>query len=164
MATLTQAMNYANIETTIDKTEPPTDADKWQKRAYNYRVTFLIRGLVKSNDRSMVVPFSTGYGWDRQPSPAEVMRCVLSDAMTVHPSYGSYRFEEWADDLGYDTDSRKAEATFRTMQEQAYELETLLTRHVLESWLSDDELRDSESTDAPTGRAIKKIKPQDRKF
>lgn len=169
MPNLTQAMNAAKIETTITKTDAPvrsgdSDRDKWDRSAYHYRVTFLIRGNCVPNDRSMVVPFSTGNGWERYPSAAEVMRCVLSDTMDVHPNYGEYRFEPWAENYGYDTDSRKAEDLFKRVTEQAAEFETFLTLHTLNAWLADTELLESESTDAPTGRAIKRIKPQDRKF
>ena len=167
MPTLTQAMNDAKIETVIKRTDAPVKADKWQRSAYHYAVTFTIRsfkGVTDANTRSLTVPFSTGNGWDREPSAAEVMRCVLSDAMDVHPQYGHYRFEPWAEEFGYDTDSRAAEKTFKACQDQLAELEDFLTRGLLDTWLDDTELQDSESTDTPTGRAIKKIKPQDRKF
>jgi hypothetical protein len=35
-------------------------------------------------------------------------------------------FEEWADDLGYDPDSRKANATWKICQRQAKKLEAFL--------------------------------------
>ena len=160
MPTLTQAMNDAKIETVIKRTDAPVKADKWQRSAYHYAVTFLIRGEY----RSLTVPFSTGNGWDREPSAAEVMRCVLSDAMDVHPQYGHYRFEPWAEEHGYDIDSREAEKTFKACQDQLAELEDFLTAGLLNTWLDDYDLQDSEETDAPKGRAVKKIKPQDRKF
>ena len=164
MATLTQAMNAAEIQTDIKRVDTPAHADKWERSAYHYLVTFTIKGLIRENDRSMTVPYATGNGWTCYPSPAQVMRNLFEASRDVHPVYGNYRFEPWANEWGYDTDSRKIEAMFKAIQEQAYELETLLTRPVLEAWLADDELSDSEDTDPPKGRAIKRIPAKDRKF
>lgn len=44
------------------------------------------------------------------PEPEDVMHCLLSDASAID----SGSFEDWASDCGYDTDSRKAEAIYRT--------------------------------------------------
>jgi hypothetical protein len=62
-------------------------------------------------DRCMTLPFHTGMGWDTEPTAKDVLTCVLSDITDE-------TFEDWADDFGYDTDSSKAEATYRAVIEQ----------------------------------------------
>jgi hypothetical protein len=50
-----------------------------------------------------------GYAHCREPEAAEILDCLASDAVSVENSRG---FEDWASDLGYDPDSRKAEKTY----------------------------------------------------
>lgn len=50
--------------------------------------------------------------------PSNVVYSLLSDSSVLDSS----SFEEWARDLGYDTDSRKAEATYRACLEIALKL------------------------------------------
>jgi hypothetical protein len=58
-----------------------------------------------------------------QPEPSEILECLASDAQSVQNA-GS--FEEWARDLGYDPDSRKAEHAYRACQECALALQRWL--------------------------------------
>lgn len=73
--------------------------------------------------RAMTVPFYTGPAWSREPDLDDVMECLRSDAAGV---INASCFEEWADDLGFDSDSRRAEATYRQVQRQTEELRRLL--------------------------------------
>lgn len=66
----------------------------------------------------------------RKPVVADVLDCLASDANGINQS-----FEEWASDLGYDTDSRKAERTYQTCQKQARELRQLLGAAAFEELL-----------------------------
>ncbi len=50
------------------------------------------------------------------PTASDVLDCLASDASEYD---GTRDFEDWASDYGYDTDSRKAEATDRVIAEQA---------------------------------------------
>jgi hypothetical protein len=52
------------------------------------------------------------------PALADVLHCLCSDADAI--DYGS--FEDWANSVGYDPDSRKAEATYRACLELALKL------------------------------------------
>lgn len=52
------------------------------------------------------------------PELADVIASLVMDASVIDAS----TFEEWARDLGYDTDSRKAEATYRACLETALKL------------------------------------------
>lgn len=78
--------------------------------------------------RSMTVPFFTGYGLRSRmkdgPSAADVLDCLLSDASSADQT-----FEDWAGDLGYDTDSRKAERTYAAVVRQTARLRVFLGEH-----------------------------------
>lgn len=57
------------------------------------------------------------------PTLEAVLRCLAMDAL----GYDNARnFDEWASEYGYDTDSRKAEKTYRVIGEQAKELRVVL--------------------------------------
>ena len=57
------------------------------------------------------------------PDCASVLDCLASDAASYDQSRD---FDEWASDFGYDTDSRKAEKTYRVCGEQSKELRHFL--------------------------------------
>ena len=59
----------------------------------------------------------------KEPKAAEVLNCLASDAASVVNTGG---FEEWARDLGFDPDSRKAEKIFNTIEKQATKLAKFL--------------------------------------
>lgn len=74
--------------------------------------------------------------WQKQiyrpklPTVADVLDSLAMDASSIE---NSRDFEEWADDGGYDKDSRKAEATYNECKRQTRELELFLGRkHVQE--------------------------------
>ena len=76
--------------------------------------------------RKMRTPFHQGSGVEREPDAARVLDCILSDAS----SYESARtFEEWAADLGFDPDSRRAERIYRAVQKQTENVQHLLGEH-----------------------------------
>ena len=56
------------------------------------------------------------------PNPADVMCCLLSDAEAIDCAC----FEDWATDLGYDTDSRKVEGIYRACLSTGLRLRMLL--------------------------------------
>ena len=74
----------------------------------------------------MTTEFRTGIGWDHEPSAADVLGSLLSDAGTVYALQDGGSFEEWAEDLGYDADSRKAERVWRQVVAQTERLERFL--------------------------------------
>lgn len=74
--------------------------------------------------RKMTLTFSQGFGHHgAEPEVPSVLDCLASDAATIE---NSPSFEEWASDLGYDTDSRKAEQTFKACKHQAKRLRNFL--------------------------------------
>lgn len=69
------------------------------------------------------IPFSQGSAHTKPPTLADVLDCMASDAS----GYDNDRiFEDWCSEYGYDTDSRKAEATFNTVKDQSEELKSFL--------------------------------------
>ena len=62
---------------------------------------------------NMSLYFSKGFGHNgKAPNVAEVLESLTMDASSVH----GHDFETWARDLGYDTDSRKAEKIYKACQ------------------------------------------------
>lgn len=78
---------------------------------------------LKLDGRRMSVPFFQGSAHTEKPTAADVLTCLLSDANSVESARS---FDEWAGDLGYDTDSRKAERTYRACQSIAKRLRVFL--------------------------------------
>jgi hypothetical protein len=79
--------------------------------------------LIRCGKRQMTVFFSMGPAHSREPELADVLDCLASDAASIE---NAPNFEDWASELGYDTDSRKAEKTFKVCQKQAEKLRQLL--------------------------------------
>lgn len=85
---------------------------------------------------TIVVPFSQGSAHKKPPTLAEVLDCMASDAASIR---NARSFEDWASDLGYDADSRKALATFQACEKQASELEALLGSEAFHTLIYDVE-------------------------
>lgn len=66
--------------------------------------------------KQMTLYFSQGYGISGEPTAADVLNCLASDSSIVE---NARSFEDWASDLGYEPDSRKAEKIFKTCEKQA---------------------------------------------
>lgn len=88
--------------------KPPWDDGKWRGNAY--KVTLRYDG------RQMTVPFFTGdmHPW---PTTKDVLECLASDLFCFDLDYVR-NFEEFCDELGYDPDSRKAEAQYKAGRKQ----------------------------------------------
>jgi len=106
------------IEMTVEDADsnPNMDSDpKW--RANHYLCTLVVGG------KRMEVPFSQGTGIKGPPTVDGVLECLASDCRYVEDVDS---FEEWAENIGFDTDSRRAERTFRECVDQVRELSFLL--------------------------------------
>lgn len=78
----------------------------------------------------MQVTFSMGIGHNgAQPDLPGVLSCLASDASSVE----SDDFEDWCSELGYDTDSRKAERTYKACKAEAVKLEKFLGREAFQT-------------------------------
>ena len=74
--------------------------------------------------KRIVVTFSMGIGHHgKAPKLEEVIDCLASDASGVENARG---FEEWRGEYGYDTDSRKAEKTYKACQRVCDQLKRLV--------------------------------------
>ena len=116
METLPDRIERDGIRAESVSTHPPTWADDRQDSNW-YSVTLTWGRL------SMTVPFGMGPALREEPTAADVLNCLTSDAS----GYENARsFEEWASEYGYDTDSRKAEKIYRQVKEQTEQLRTFL--------------------------------------
>jgi hypothetical protein len=107
-------------------TNPNMDAgEEWMRTARHYKV------LLKKDGRRMTLYFSQGSGIKGEPELSGILDCIASDSASVENS----TFEEFCADLGYDTDSRRAERTYKVCQRQAEKLERLLGRDLYEDLL-----------------------------
>jgi hypothetical protein len=60
------------------------------------------------------------------PSAADILYCIVLDDTCEHSS-----FEDWASDMGYDTDSRKAEQIYNQCREQSRDARRILGRELM---------------------------------
>lgn len=87
----------------------------WTPGTHAYKVT------LRYQRRRMTCAFFMGPGNTHEPTTADVIACLCLDA-----SAGDQPFEEWARDMGYDPDSRKAEATYKACYVNAAKIKRLL--------------------------------------
>jgi hypothetical protein len=76
--------------------------------------------ILEYNKKRMTIYFSKGYGFEgKKPSIEEVLNCLASDSLCIenNPS-----FEEFANEFGYDTDSRNAKKTYTVCIKQSKKL------------------------------------------
>lgn len=111
---------YANDGLSAEVNYGAPFRDDWRD-ANPYTIT------IRYQRRAMTVPFYTGPGWSREPELEDALECFCADALGV---INASCFEEWADELGFDGDSRGAEATYRQVQHQTEELRRLLGRRL----------------------------------
>ena len=69
------------------------------------------------------VPFSMGNALQGPPELPDVLDCLASDAAGFD---NARTFEEWASEYGYDSDSRKAERIYNTIEEQSEDMRVFL--------------------------------------
>jgi len=74
--------------------------------------------------RKLTVPFYTGPAICKEPNAADVLYCLISDARA-----GDSTFEDFCSEFGYDSDSRKAYATWQQCQRIAPKLHKFLGDH-----------------------------------
>jgi len=123
MSTTTTLVRDFQISLTAKQiSEPPP----WHEGAYagqGWDCKLIRRGP----NRSMTVKFWMGpahvdaKGYPKKPKADEVLDCLLSDA-----SSAGQTFEDWCGDYGYDTDSRRAYATWEAVEQQTARLKAFL--------------------------------------
>lgn len=85
----------------------------WQ--AHEWKVT------LRYERRRLTVPFFQGMGHSKEPSAADVISCLCSDARA-----GEEPFEEFCSNFGYDSDSRKAWDTWKACERMGTGVRRLL--------------------------------------
>lgn len=87
---------------------------------------------LRAGKSRMTVYFSQGYGHNgKEPKLSGVLSCLASDSSSVENN----DFENWCADLGYDTNSRKAEKTYKICEKQAEKLREFLGDSAYETLL-----------------------------
>lgn len=108
MSKITSTITYGNT----DKLE----GDDWRRTANPWTVE------LRYQRRRMTVHFWTG-SMAGEPNTADVVWCLAADASGLDCCRD---FDDWADNYGYDRDSRKAEALYRQVQKQTEKFRRLL--------------------------------------
>lgn len=81
------------------------------------------RVTLRHDGRQLTVPYSMGPAHSREPEAIDVLDALASDAS----GYENARsFEEWAEEYGYETDSRRAERVYRAVERQTTGLQRLM--------------------------------------
>ena len=121
MTTETVSLEQFITDNRVTMTAERTDSNPAMDDSANmdhWRVTLRCRR------RQMTTVFSMGYGHNgAEPKTAEVLDCLASDANGYD---NAQSFEDWAGDYGFDTDSRKAERTYKAMAKSADKIRRLL--------------------------------------
>lgn len=92
---------------------------------------------IKRSGHTLTTYFSKGYGHHgAEPTTAEILSCLADDSSTVD---NAGDFEDFCNELGYDTDSRKAEKTFKVCEHQAKRLRSFLGDSLYKQLLYDTE-------------------------
>lgn len=93
----------------------PMDAQDWPRDAHHYRVVLRLEG------RQLTTTFHQGSAHTQEPTAADVLYCLCSDARA-----GELDFEDFCSEFGYDTDSRKAEKIWKACTDTAPKVRQLL--------------------------------------
>ncbi len=133
-------MTATRIDSRPDRSYSPRDKSdgakaerEWDAHASHWRITF----RKASVDGSFETYYSQGKFYTSPPTADDVLRSMFIDASAEDD--GS--FEAWADDLGYDLDSRSAERTYRACLASAAALRSLFGEDF-------DQARDASKEDA----------------
>ena len=105
------------VATLTERNPNMTDDGDWTRTATHWRCEF------RKGRRKLVTYFSQGSAHTREPTVVDVLQCLASDASTIEYTDG---FEDWAHDLGYDPDSRKAERSYHQCLDQTQHLKRFL--------------------------------------
>ena len=118
--TYQEFINKHSIKTSFRETScnPYIMDDDFKGRHYNSSITYM--------DQSAVFPFSVGAAIDN-PQTTCLLECLKWDCGSVQ---NTEDFEDWADQVGFDPDSRKAEKIYNECKKQMGILQRLLGESV----------------------------------
>lgn len=117
---------------TLQATRAPENPDmqsdpKWAAEASHWRCRFF--AVLPDSSNGFTCYFSQGSAFKEPPTAADVLGCLAGDVASVQDG----DFEEWAAELGYDPDSRRAHATWEKVKSHADQIE---------EWLGENAFRD----------------------
>lgn len=122
MSRLTALMLEYRITMTPEYRDPTPDERKTRDQGATFWLcTFSRPGTTET----LEARYSQGSAHRGSPVWKRVLACLLSDASSVD---GGVTFEDWASDLGYDTDSIKALRTYEACREIHNDLYRFLPR------------------------------------
>jgi len=108
--------------------------DTWHKTAKHYLCTIRREGFGPRGP--LVICYSMGSGHKHGPRLRDVLNSLAADADVLNYS----EFETWAADLGYDADSRRAEAIYDKCREQSQALRKLLDEELFRQLIAAERL------------------------
>lgn len=120
MTELQDRIKELGIVATVERVDENPHLPDW-KDAKHWNVK-LVRPLPEGRVEMEVV-FSTGHGIAGEPETEDVINCLCSDA---HSVVNATDFEDFADELGLDSDSRKDERTYNACVKQTDNLRAFL--------------------------------------
>jgi hypothetical protein len=80
------------------------------------------RVVLKMGRRQLTTPFYTG-PMAGEPNASDVLGCLISDTTGYE---GVRNFDHWCAEYGYEPDSRRAEHTYKAIEQQAVKLRRFL--------------------------------------
>jgi hypothetical protein len=106
--TLKTLVKQHNIRATSKLVDSNPNMDDMPSGSTHWKVK------LRRRNNQLTVYFSMGPAHCKEPDALDVLECLLSD------SFGADEpFESWCSEYGYNADSRKAERTYKIVQEQA---------------------------------------------
>lgn len=114
-ATLKQLAKRVSIKSEFGARKPWHEQDNWRRQATGWTCTLRYEG------RRYTFDFWQGAAISGEPDAVGVLECLLSDAQG-----GDQTFGDFCNEYGYDTNSRKAEATWRACQKAMVSMKRLL--------------------------------------
>lgn len=99
----------------------PLKQDDWGKPdpgRKTYRVRLTRAGTELFSGDWTTVTFHMGSGLKGEPTADDVLSCLLMECQSIDDGRSFRPFAEWAEDLGYDTDSRRAYALWEKVGRQ----------------------------------------------
>lgn len=135
-----QLPNLSSQITPLDRRYDSTDHDQWSKDATHWQIIVRWKQPREmpygAKIKSHALEYSMGSAHKGNPVIADVLNCLHLDASCA---INSGSFEDWADDLGYDSDSRKAEKVYRSCLATADALLELFGGEVFDQFLACEE-------------------------
>lgn len=115
--TIDEFIARTGVTMTVESIPQRSDRNNdWDREASHWLVT------ISRDGRSMSVEYSMGSAHTGEPELRDVLDNLASDSAGYENASG---FEDWAADYGYDTDSRRAYATFEAVAAQRSQLASL---------------------------------------